>query len=84
MRRSILAFVAVTLPAFATTARAGEQKLTITADSEARAVLRAIPEEAATERFELLTADAAPVSYVGLSEGPVGGVVFQGGKLVGR
>lgn len=83
MRLSIHALVAAILPVFAATAHAGEQKLTITADSEARAVLRAIPAEAATERFEMLAADAALVSYVGLADGPVGGVVFQGGKLAG-
>ncbi|AXA91942.1 hypothetical protein [Massilia sp. YMA4] len=83
MHRSLLAIVAVTLSAFAETALAGEQKLAITADSEARTVLRAVPEEAATERLELLGTDGTLVSYVGLADGPVGGVVFRGGKLAG-
>ncbi len=57
--------------------------LKITLDSDARTVIRGIPEEAATERFEVLTAGAETVSYVGLADGPVGGVVFKGGKLHG-
>ncbi|WUR14697.1 hypothetical protein E7V67_006200 [[Empedobacter] haloabium] len=83
MRRSILAFVAVTLSLSAATAQADDHKLIVTADSDARAVLRSVPAEAATERFEMQLPDAAPVSYVGLTDGPVGGIVFQGGQLVG-
>ncbi|GGY91008.1 hypothetical protein ACFFTM_25235 [Pseudoduganella plicata] len=57
--------------------------LKITAASDARTVIRGIPEEAATERFEVLAASGETVSYVGLADGPVGGVVFKGGKLHG-
>lgn len=84
MRQSILAIAAVVMPAVATTALAEERgKFVINSDSDARTVLRSIPAEAATERFEWQPPDAALVSYVGLADGVVGGVVFQGGKLVG-
>ncbi len=57
--------------------------LKITLENDARTVIRGIPEEAATERFEVLTDRGETVSYAGLADGPVGGVVFKDGKLHG-
>lgn len=81
--------ILVTLLLLATTSALADQnaaptaRLKITADSDARAVLRSVPAEAATERFEVSTADLGTISYVGLATGPVGGVVFRDGSLLG-
>ncbi|WBS01684.1 hypothetical protein OU994_26015 [Pseudoduganella sp. SL102] len=80
---------AITLFLLASTAVRAEEpesrpgSLQITAQSDARTVIRSIPEEAATERFEVLTSNGGTVSYVGLTDGPTGGVVFKDGKLYG-
>lgn len=55
----------------------------INQDSIAREILRQVPEEAAIERFEILTTTQGLISYVGLSQGAVGGVVFKDSKLQG-
>ena len=73
------------LSATAAMANEGDSRpasLKITGQSDARTVIRSIPEEAATERFEVLSRGET-VSYVGLTDGPIGGVVFKGGKLHG-
>ena len=82
-------FTTVSLLLLSTTAAMADEAesrpgpLKITAQSDARTVIRSIPEEAATERFEVLSVGGETVSYVGLTDGPVGGVVFKGGKLHG-
>ncbi|QBE64938.1 hypothetical protein [Pseudoduganella lutea] len=82
-------FTAVTLFLLASTAARADapdsrsDSLRITAQSDARTVIRSIPEEAATERFEVLALGGGTVSYVGLADGPIGGVVFMAGKLHG-
>lgn len=88
MRQPTCAAVAVTLSLLALSALADERgksspSFTITGASDARAVMRGLPEEAVTERFEALPASGAVVGYVGLADGPVGGVVFQDGRLAG-
>lgn len=82
MRHSVLLPLLLCASA-AATAGSAPPPLAITGQSDARTVIRAVPEEAATDRFEVLAADLEPVSYVGLSDGDVGGVVFRGGKLYG-
>lgn len=77
------AFLSLLLAASAAGAGTTPPPLTITSQSDARIVIRAVPEEAATDRFEVLAADNELVSYVGLSDGDVGGVVFRAGKLYG-
>jgi len=79
---------ALTLCVFCTAPVLADEKtppasVKITAESDARTVIRGIPDDAATERFEALAADGRIVSYVGLAAGPVGGVVFREGRLLG-
>ena len=61
----------------------GAGELKINADSKARDTLRAIPPEAALERFSLLDGQGRHVAYAGLTEGEIGGVVFVDDRLVG-
>ena len=61
----------------------GAGELKIKPDSKARDSLRAIPPEAALERFSLLDAQGRHIAYAGLTEGEIGGVVFVDDRLVG-
>lgn len=61
----------------------GAGKLLIDESSSGREVLRAIPAEAAIERFVLKEDSGRQVAYVGLTEGDVGGVVFIDGHMAG-
>ena len=61
----------------------GAGKLAIDEKSAGRDVLRAIPAEAAMERFVMKDEKGRQVAYVGLTEGEVGGVVFVDGRLAG-
>ncbi|WEF35776.1 hypothetical protein [Pseudoduganella chitinolytica] len=88
MRQAIYAVVAATLSLPTLSALADERgnatpPFTITSASDARTVMRGLPEEAVTERFEALPSSGAVVAYVGLADGDVGGVVFQDGRLAG-
>lgn len=57
--------------------------LHVLSDSRARDILKAVPEEGALERFEVLMDNGTLVSYVGLTEGDIGGVVFVNSTLLG-
>lgn len=61
----------------------GAGELRIDAGSKARETLRAIPAEAALERFSLLDARGRHIAYAGLTDGDIGGVVFIEDRLVG-
>jgi hypothetical protein len=61
----------------------GPSRLAIDQSSGARDTLKAIPPEAALERFELLDDAGRRVAYAGLTDGAVGGVVFVENRLVG-
>lgn len=61
----------------------GAGELRIDEASKARETLRAIPPEAALERFSLLDAAGRVVAYAGLTDGDIGGVVFVDDKLAG-
>jgi hypothetical protein len=61
----------------------GAGELKIDAGSTARDTLRAIPPEAALERFALQDERGRSVSYAGLTDGDIGGVLFIDDKLAG-
>ncbi|MFO1381687.1 MAG: hypothetical protein U1F63_15220 [Chitinivorax sp.] len=61
----------------------GAGELKIDAGSKARDTLRAIPPEAALERFALQDERGRSVSYAGLTDGDIGGVLFIDDKLAG-
>lgn len=84
LHAALLAAIAVSLPCAADDHSDGSaSKLMIKQSDVAREILKRIPAEAALERFELLTADNELISYVGLTQGPVGGVVFKNSQLLG-
>ena len=61
----------------------GAVSMTVDQDSNARAVLLAVPSEGALERFEMLDAQGRTISYVSFTETQTGALVFIDQKLFG-
>lgn len=61
----------------------GPSSLELGAATKARDALKAIPPEAALERFELLNAKGQRIAYAALTEGEPGGIVFVDDVLTG-